>query len=125
MSTIVGDWNRCIILTSTADDNTVTIFLALPGMLNRRFLRVEDEVDDPLDADLDAEAALCNRKRLVIIVTSMVFLFVTLLDARQKCPGVPLLQKPLPLNFSDSFYTSDNIEEYASSVEILRQNLWA
>ena len=82
-----------------------------------------DAIVDDLDAHDDA---LRKRKCLITIVTSMIFLFVILLDARQKCPGIPLFQKPLPQHVINGLLNSaDDFEDFKSSVRILEENLWA
>ena len=72
--------------------------------------------------DIEAAERLRKRKRLVTIVTSIVLLFVVLLEARRNCSGVPLNLKPLPRDMITE--VSDIIDEDAAA-RILEQSLWA
>ena len=90
-----------------------------PGIVDvENYAIVED-----LDADNDA---LRKRKCLITIVTSMVFLFVILLDTRQQRPGVPLYQKPLPQHVINGLLDDANdFVDFKSSVRIFEESLWA
>ena len=78
-----------------------------------------------MDANFAESEAQRIRKRLVRLITSVVVIFFILIDARQRNPGVPLFQKPLSVDVLDIFSTSEDVEQYAAVVQLLKESLWA
>lgn len=77
---------------------------------------------NPDDDDIEANEALRKRKRLLTIVTSIVLLFVVLLEARRNCSSVPLYLKPLSHDMITEISDTDDVD---SAARILEQSLWA
>ena len=78
-----------------------------------------------MDVNLGESEEQRMRKRLLRLITSVVVIFFILIDARQRNPGVPLYQKPLSADVLDVFSTSDDAQEYAAAVQLLKESLWA
>ena len=86
---------------------------------NRR--RDRDELDD----DFGASEAARKRKRLLGLLSSVIVIFIILIDSRQKNPGVPLFQRAISPHVSRIFSTSNDMEEIEGAVKTFEESLWA
>ena len=86
---------------------------------NRR--RDRDELDD----DFGASEAARKRKRLLGLLSSVIVIFIILIDSRQKNPGVPLFQRAISPHVSRIFSTSNDMEELEGAVKTFEESLWA
>lgn len=68
---------------------------------------------NPDDDDVEANEALRKRKRLLTIVTSIVLLFVVLLEARRNCSSVPLYLKSLSHDMITEISDTDDVDSAA------------
>lgn len=80
---------------------------------------------DELMDDLGAGEAARKRKRLLSLLSSVIAVFIVLIDSRQKNPGVPVFQRAISPQVRDIFSTSNDIEEFAAAVQVFQESLWA
>ena len=93
----------------------------IPVHNNQNRRRNRDELVD----DLGAGEAARKRTRLLSLLSSVIVVFIILIDSRQRNPGVPLFQRAISPQVRDIFSTSNDIEEYAAAVQVFQESLWA
>ena len=80
---------------------------------------------DELMDDLGAGEAARKRKHLLSLLSSVIVVFIILIDSRQKNPGVPLFQRAISPQVREIFSTSNDIEEFAAAAQVFLESLWA